>query len=637
MAARPLSRGVQPFCVRPMKGRISDYATRASDYVPEALKDAVGLTRRISADVRHLTWTSVDQVCWCDGVPRSLLLVGYVDGFQVWEMNGTEASQEILSRQGGAVACARLLPLPLPPRDGGGPHILGISAAPLLAYVERGTPNLVRIFSLKDHDDVHLLRLIQPARMMQASRMALAIGLDHQVELYDALGFQALFTVQCHGSSGPSFALGQRWIAYNLPPQQATNGHGACLLPHSSQLPAMVRGGMVYLGQVGQRTLDNVLMPTPEGARLPASRAAHSGVVAVRDVVSRGILGQFEDHAEATEAMAWDPSGLQLVSCAAMGHQILVHRAMTGEYMAAGGPGGGTPGSIVIQHTHTLCRGYTPAVISHLSVSDDGRLVAVSTAKGTVHVFQLPLAPPPLEAEGDGGGSWLCPSAAVPAKLGAIARVKLGSAVLREGLQPCCSFTPPPRKSGPLEKQTLSIATRAGLLSRYDLEDLKKDFAKPSSWACRLSPGSGGELGCEVSPIAEVRICRAPICFAERRCTPVDMEPPCRSSEEDTPGARAAVEAEEVVHVHPHVPLWSCPIFSFYVHAGVDSSSGRPLPSAELNAALRSGLVPARRRLHEVPPARKTVASDHPGPPEEPPESPRARAECADPPEEWPW
>ena len=35
-----------------------------------------------------------------------------------------------------------------------------------------------------------------------------------------------------------------------------------------------------------------------------------------------------QEHSEAIEAMTWDPSGLQLVTCGALGHKILVHRAM---------------------------------------------------------------------------------------------------------------------------------------------------------------------------------------------------------------------------------------------------------------------------------------------------------------------
>ena len=30
--------------------------------------------------------------------------------------------------------------------------------------------------------------------------------------------------VQCHGAMGPTYALGQRWLAYNIPPHEKTDG-----------------------------------------------------------------------------------------------------------------------------------------------------------------------------------------------------------------------------------------------------------------------------------------------------------------------------------------------------------------------------------------------------------------------------
>jgi len=92
--------------------------------------------------------------------------------------------------------------------------------------------------------------------------------------------------------------------------------------------------------------------------------------------------------------MTWDPSGLQLVSCGALGHRILVHRALLGAehalVMHDSTEGGLTLGSVIFQHLFTLSRGYTLAAISDIAVSDDGQHVAVSSSKGTAHVFHLP-------------------------------------------------------------------------------------------------------------------------------------------------------------------------------------------------------------------------------------------------------
>lgn len=478
---------------------ISTYATKISEYLPETLKDAAGLSRQISEDVKHITWLSVERVLWPQEVVHLFLVIGYSDGLQVWDLQDPTTLREVLSKQDKSVLLVRMLPTPLASSNTlEGPEPLGIASAPMIAHVHRGAPSLIRLFSMRAHDDVHLLRLTEPARLIQASRRFFAVGLARQVDLYDALDFHHLFNVPRHASSClyPTFALGHRWLAYNLPPQQpaAAFNMGTVLTGGVGRVPSMVREGLQYLGQVGQRTLDHVLMPPthdggadqgPQGATQPAQ---HCGVVAVRDAASRALIAQFADHAEPIELMAWDPSGLQLVTCAALGHRVLVHRALLGAEHTLlmhddSVEGGGLAlGGVVFQHLYTLSRGYTPAVISDITVSDDGQQVAVSSAKGTTHVFRLPplhsaalghhltetgavrLAPAVVPRAGaplGAAGALLPPELGIgfnfdggpmappkPVNLCAATRVKLGSLLLQEGLTPQCGFLSASQASG---------------------------------------------------------------------------------------------------------------------------------------------------------------------------------------------
>jgi len=507
-----------------MSGLSALLSSSIGGYLPAAVKDAAGLCPKISDEVRHITWLSVERVFWPpNDVVRLMLVVGYTDGFQIWDLQDPAAVHEVCSKQDKAVAQARMLPMPVPsaskdPGAGGSDgddRSLGITAAPLMAYVHKAAPALVRLFSLKQHDDVHLLRLTEAARTLQASRRFFAVGFARRVELYDALSFQALFSVDVSAAAGPSFALGQRWLAYNLPPQQPSSAPGppgsglAAGLGGSKQLQTAVMDGLRMIGQNAQRTLDNMLMPPPEGSEHQASApsAARGGVVAVRDAANQRIIARFEDHTEPVEAMAWDPSGLQLVTAAALGHRVLVHRALLGAEHALvthdADEGGLALGSVVFQHLYTLSRGYTPAVISDISVSDDGQLVAVSSAKGTSHVFRLPplhsaaglgrhrhlergavkLAPATPSASscvGDVGiGLSLGAGGAAPRPihLSACTRVRLGHSLLQEGLMPKCTFSSAahpstssrsvaqPREAHP----RMYVATRTGSLMLYSL------------------------------------------------------------------------------------------------------------------------------------------------------------------------
>lgn len=558
MAAPPASRNV-----------LSSYATYISGYLPENIKDAAGLTRQIHEDVRHLTWLAVERVFWPQDTVRPFLVLGYTDGFQVWDLQDPTMARELLSKQDKCITLARLLPCPLECNDEES-HSLGASHAPLLAYLHRGAPALVRLFSMRANDDVHLLRLTEPARALQASRRYFAVGLQRQVEVYDAFHFQALFSVQCAGTC-PSFALGQRWLAYNLPPQQQSApvpGVGSLLAGGTSRFPSMVRDGLQYLGQGMQRTLDHMLMPPPEGVEQQAAPAAvRCGIVAVRDSANRTVIAQFDDHAEAIETMTWDPSGLQLVTGATLGHRVLVHRALLSSehalLTADDVQGGFALGGVVFQHLFTLERGYTPAIISDITVSEDGQHVAVSSAKGTTHIFQLPplhsaalgrhhgdvstaqLAPTvprasafgvatsPRSAGSFGGlaSSNIVPPA--PVLIKASTRVKLGSFVLQEGLMPQCGFV-----SGAASRQSaassqrpagprLCVATRAGTLAYYSLHPSassgdpatgKPVLERASSGSSPTSSSVGGDTGeWQAVLVKEVPVCRPLRHFVERK------------------------------------------------------------------------------------------------------------------------
>lgn len=568
---------------------LSSYVSHISEYIPANVKDAAGLNPRISEDVRHITWLSVERVFWPGGAVRLLVVLGYSDGFQVWDLQEPGSPRELLSKQDKCVVLARLLPVPLV--EDGEEDCLGAASAPLLAYAHRGT-HLVRLFSLPSHDDVHLLRLTEPPRDIQASRRFFAVGLARQADIYDALRFQALFSVQYHPGSPstcPTFALGQRWLAYNLPPQQLAPGSalgpGTILAGGAQKLPHVMRGGLNYLGQAGQKTIDNVLMPSREGDQAGAPTMVRSGIVAVRDVVSKAVIAQFEDHTDPIEAMAWDPSGLQLVTCAALGHKVLVHRALLGAehalVMHDSSSGGLSLGSVVFQHLFTLNRGYTPAMISNLTVSDDGQLVSVSSAKGTSHVYRLPplhsaalgrhltetgavrLTPtqPCASAPGVavphelgiglnlGGGNGGPPK---PVQLNACTRVKLGSVLLQEGLMPQCAFLSHEKPSGaiwPSSAQSrdlcprMYVATRAGDIALYSLvpacpasspgaagSSQSVSQVSPPGSAARPSGSNPSESEWQAVLSKEFQACRPLRHFSERRLNQQELSGTSRRS-----------------------------------------------------------------------------------------------------------
>lgn len=92
------------------------------------------------------------------------------------------------------------------------------------------------------------------------------------------------------------------------------------------------------------------------------------------------IIAHFLAHTEAVYAMSFDPSGMLLLTADKRGHDFNVFRIQPhpcGSVLAA------------VHHLYVLHRGDTSAKVQDISFSFDSRWVAVSTIRGTTHVFPV--------------------------------------------------------------------------------------------------------------------------------------------------------------------------------------------------------------------------------------------------------
>ena len=246
-----------------------------------------------------------------------------------------------------------------------------------VAICTHNAPSTVKIESVSG-GNMHILRASRPVVRILSSEKFLGLSGEDQLQLFSiTAGFPQ---ISCMQTGGAIVAVGPRWAAFALPPQQ--------LLSEPPKLSVW---------DSAQRALDNFLVrsgddtPTPPGELRP-------GIVGVREAIGGAAVGSFEAHMEPLEFLRWDPSGIFLLSASGRGHQVLIHKASVS--------GRGRCGFSL---TWTLSRGVTPATISDAALLA-GRAV-VASARGTVHFYSL------------GSDS-------------AEARVKFGSPLGSEGLLP---------------------------------------------------------------------------------------------------------------------------------------------------------------------------------------------------------
>jgi hypothetical protein len=154
-------------------------------------------------------WAGFDRIELGQGNSRCVLLLTYLNGFQVWDIEDASDVWELVSKRDGPVAFLRVQPQPFPEKCDGilktarplllvvttdstpcrnnGGHgglsngyspVLGSSALPLENQI---VPTLVKFYSLRSHTYVHTLRFRTAIYAVRCSPRVVAVALTAQV------------------------------------------------------------------------------------------------------------------------------------------------------------------------------------------------------------------------------------------------------------------------------------------------------------------------------------------------------------------------------------------------------------------------------------------------------------------------
>jgi hypothetical protein len=208
-------------------------------------------------------------------------------------------------------------------------------------------------------------------------------------------------------------ALGDRWLAYaerKLIPSKTSAGgcfadgipsYTATVLNAAKSLGKGLRelGEQVAAGLTGNAAGSSTHTSLANPATsVPAVDGTQAGIVTILDIKhpikdisptsgtpvavngNDPIVAHFMAHTEAVIAMSFDPSGMLLLTADRRGHDFNVFRIQPH-------PGGSVLAAV--HHLYVLHRGDTSAKVQDISFSFDSRWVAVSTLRGTTHVFPV--------------------------------------------------------------------------------------------------------------------------------------------------------------------------------------------------------------------------------------------------------
>lgn len=152
-------------------------------------------------------WAGFDKLELGPSAPRCVLLLGYLKGFQVFDVEDASGLSELVSRRDGPVTFLQMLPAPAN-CDGTGKYksahpilvVVGGSEderMPMVPYTGHGSarygptdaafgsavepPTAVRFYSMKSNEYLKVIDFKSAVLMVRCSPRVVAIGLEEQV------------------------------------------------------------------------------------------------------------------------------------------------------------------------------------------------------------------------------------------------------------------------------------------------------------------------------------------------------------------------------------------------------------------------------------------------------------------------
>ncbi|KAF3543695.1 hypothetical protein DY000_02001345 [Brassica cretica] len=402
---------------------ISSGASTVARSAASAASSAVN--RDVESLHDQVLWAGFDKLEKEDGETRRVLLLAFHSGFQIWDVEETDNVHVIVSSHDGQASFMQMLPNPITSEEFDDRFS---ESRPLLAVCGDSSwdeqsvsdnpgsetmvvPTNVHVYSLRSQSYVHTLRFRSVIYTVRCSSRIVAVLQASQIHCFDAKTLVKEYMIVtnsiAYGSLGVGYgplAVGPRWIAYSgsrvadststlFNPELITLSSSPSVAQFARESSRQIASGIVTLGDKGYKSfsrycsevLPNPYIPGLKGIGVANDNVVDAdsvGMVIIKDIISKSVITQFKAHKSPISALSFDPSGMLLVTASIQGHNINVFRIMPRASTSAS-----SDASFV--HLFRLQRGFTNAVIQDISFSNDSSLIAISSSRGTSHLFEI--------------------------------------------------------------------------------------------------------------------------------------------------------------------------------------------------------------------------------------------------------
>ncbi|KAK6164734.1 hypothetical protein DH2020_001598 [Rehmannia glutinosa] len=420
----------------------------------EAINRGLWPTRGLSdALITMVLWAGFDKLELSPSAFRHVLLLGYLKGFQVFDVEDASGLSELVSRRDGPVTFLQMLPCPAncdATRKYKSSHPMlvvvgGNEDERLASFQYTGQaparycsaessfgssfdpPTAVRFYSMKSNEYVKVIDFKSAVLMVRCSPRVVAIGLEEQVYCFDTLTLEKKFIVVTYpvprvGDQGGfgintgygPMAVGPRWLAY--PPNRpfllntgrvspkslassvspsTSPGSGSAMARYAVESSKHLAAGLFTLGDMGYKKLSKYypeLLPDS-----PSSPGWKAGKLAASEPENAGVIAVKD--LVSSEVISQFRAHTSPISalCFDPSGTLLVTASIHGNNInifriTPSHKCGGTGSgdwSTSYVHLYKLYRGITSAVIQDICFSHYSQWIAIVSSRGTCHIFVL--------------------------------------------------------------------------------------------------------------------------------------------------------------------------------------------------------------------------------------------------------
>jgi WD40 repeat protein len=314
----------------------------------------------------HVLWMDIDVI----RRPRAItfLTIGYTNGYDVYLLDNQYGSHLVCGKAGEGVSGTVMIKI-IPSLDG--------EVAPRnLAIVDQRNPASVQFIDMTTNESYHLIRLTASVVKLHACPAGILISEEGgKIHVFDPNSLEERFVVNST-RSGSVWDLSDRWLAFNLSPQQTS----ALKSPTGTSI-------WRKLSALGQDAIDNMVLtvsksdpPTTSSLQSPTkadTREMRQGIVVIQDVVTQQVIATVEEtgNSKPVECVRWSNCGSMLLVTSGNGHSVSCYGLDYGN------------GAVCFSLKKTFNRGITPVIISGLAMNTTKTFAAVATSNGTIHIF----------------------------------------------------------------------------------------------------------------------------------------------------------------------------------------------------------------------------------------------------------